>query len=73
MSAKLNKSVQGLEKGQLWKMHGAHIQILCMGKTSVDYKMLMDFALTGMRQTTSIKAMEVYLTNHTAQLINANC
>ena len=39
---------------------------------SVDYKMLSDFALSGMRQTTTIKSMEVYLKTNAAKLTNAN-
>ncbi len=72
MASGLKKPLQSLVRGQLWKIPGAHIHILRIGKMSVDYKMLSDFALSGMRQTTTIKSMEVYLKTNAAKLTNAN-
>ena len=65
--------METLETGQLWKVKGAHIQILSIGKALVDYKLLKDWSLTGRMQTTTIKFMKAYLKIAGARLVKGTC
>jgi len=69
MATKRKKPAPTLETGQLWKVKGAHIQILSIGKTLIDYKLLKDWSLIGRLQTTTIKFMKVYLKTTRAKLV----
>ena len=58
-----------LAKGQCWKTKDAYIEIVQLGKTLIDYKLLGDLGQKRRTQTTTFKSMEDYLKGNEASLI----
>jgi hypothetical protein len=58
-----------LAKGQRWKTKDAYIEIIQLGKTLIDYKLLRDLSQKRRTQTTTFKSMEDYLKINEASLI----
>ena len=64
------KSTQVLAKGQLWKMSTAYIEIVELGKTLTDYRMVKRLGQMGVRiQTSAIDTMGMYLKTNHARLV----
>ncbi len=63
------KSSPELAKGQLWKMKGAHIQIVGRGKMLVEYKMLRNPGDMRRTQMTELATLEGYLRTNRAKLV----
>jgi len=58
-----------LAKGQRWKTKDAYVEIVQLGKTLIDYKLLRELGQRRRTQTTTFKSMEDYLTTNEARLI----
>ena len=58
-----------LAKGQRWKTKDAYIEIVQLGKTLIDYKLLRDLRQKRRTQTTTFKSMEDYLNTNEASLM----
>ena len=58
-----------LAKGQRWKTKDAYIEIVQLGKTLIDYRLLRELGQCRRTQTTTFKSMEDYLTTNEARLI----
>jgi hypothetical protein len=58
-----------LAKGQRWKTKDAYIEIVQLGKTLVDYKLLRELGQRRRTQTTTFKTMEHYLKTNAASLM----
>ena len=61
-----------LAKGQRWKTKDAYIEIVQLGKTLIDYKLLRELGQTRRTQITTFKSMEDYLKANEAQLVKGN-
>lgn len=60
-----------LAKGQIWKTAAAHIEIVALGKRSIQYKITKHLGIKRISaQISGIEAMENYLRVHKAQLLN---
>ena len=62
-----------LAKGQRWKTKDVYIEIVQLGKTLIDYKLLRELGQKRRTQTTTFKSMENYLKTNEANLVNAGC
>ena len=58
-----------LAKGQRWKTKSVYIEIVQLGKTLIDYKLLRELGQSRRTQTTTFKTMEHYLTTNEARLM----
>jgi hypothetical protein len=58
-----------LAKGQRWKTKDAYIEIVQLGKTLIDYKLLRDLRQKRRTQTTTFKSMEDYLKTNEVSLM----
>jgi hypothetical protein len=61
-----------LAKGQRWKTKDAYIEIVQLGKTLVDYRLIRELGQRRRTQTTTFKSMEDYLKANAARLIKGN-
>jgi hypothetical protein len=62
-----------LEKGQLWKTDSGYIQIWDIGKRLIDYKMMKQPGIRGVRtQATTIETLKEYLKTQKAVLAKAS-
>jgi hypothetical protein len=61
-----------LAKGQRWKTKDAYIEIVQLGKTLIDYKLLRELGQRRRTQTTTFKSMEDYLNTNEARLMNGD-
>jgi hypothetical protein len=61
-----------LAKGQRWKTKDAYIEIVHLGKTLLDYRLLRELGQTRRTQTTTFKSMEDYLKTNEARLVKGN-
>jgi hypothetical protein len=59
-----------LAKGQRWKTTDAYIEIVQLGKTLIDYRLLRELGQRRRTQTTTCKSMEHYLKTNAASLMN---
>jgi hypothetical protein len=70
---KSKKPLPPLEKGQLWKTDTGYIQIWCVGKRLVDYKMMKRPGQKAARtQGTRIDTLKKYLKTQKAVLANSS-
>jgi hypothetical protein len=58
-----------LAKGQRWKTKDAYIEIVQLGKTLIDYRLLRELGQRRRTQTTTFKNMEDYLKTNEASLM----
>ena len=58
-----------LAQGQRWKTKDAYIEIVQLGKTLIDYKLLRELGQRRRTQTTTFKSMEDYLKANKASLV----
>lgn len=59
-----------LTNGQWWQVKGGYVQIVCLGKTLVDYKMLKNPEQRAARtQMGSVKSVLAYLKTNKAKLV----
>ena len=61
-----------LAKGQRWKTKDAYIDIIQLGKTLIDYRLLRELGQRRRTQTTTFKSMEDYLKAHAARLVKGH-
>jgi hypothetical protein len=61
-----------LAKGQRWKTKDAYIEIVELGKTLIDYKLLRELGQMRKTQTTTFETMEHYLKTKEARLMKGN-
>jgi hypothetical protein len=61
-----------LAKGQRWKTRDAYIEIVELGKTLIDYKLLRELGQRRRTQTTTFKSMEDYLKRNEARLMKGD-
>ena len=61
-----------LANGQRWKTKDAYIEIVQLGKTLIDYKLLRELGQRRRTQTTTFKTMEDYLELNEARLMSGN-
>ena len=61
-----------LAKGQRWKTKDAYIEIVQLGKTLIDYKLLRELGQRRRTQTTTFKSMEDYLKANEARLVKGH-
>jgi hypothetical protein len=61
-----------LAKGQRWKTKGAYIEIVQLGKTLIDYRLLRELGQKRRTQTTTFETMEGYLNTNEAKLMKGN-
>jgi hypothetical protein len=61
-----------LAKGQRWKTKAAYIEIVELGKTLIDYKLLRELGQCRRTQTTTFKSMEDYLKVNEAKLVQGH-
>ena len=61
-----------LAKGQRWKTKDAYIEIIQLGKTLIDYKLLRELGQRRRTQVTTFKSMEDYLEANEARLMKGN-
>ena len=61
-----------LAKGQRWQTKGAYVEIVQLGKTLLDYKLLRELGQKRRTQTTTFKTMEDYLEANEARLMKGN-
>ena len=61
-----------LAKGRRWKAKDVYIEIVQLGKTLIDYKLLGELGQRRRTQTTTFKSMEYYLQTKEARLIKGN-
>jgi hypothetical protein len=61
-----------LADGQRWKTKDAYIEIVQLGKTLIDYKLLRELGQRRRTQTTTFKTMEDYLKLKEARLMTGN-
>ncbi len=73
MKANKRKLPRALAKGQLWKLDDMHIQIVELGKRLVHYRMLRQLGQMRRTQMSGIEAMEEYLKNNRARLVEDAC
>ena len=66
------KSLPALANGQRWKTKDAYIEIVQLGKTLIDYKLLRELGQRRRTQTTTFKTMEDYLKLNEARLMSGN-
>ena len=66
---KTRKLSRELAKGQRWKTKDAYIEIVQLGKTLIDYKLLRELGQRRRTQTTTFKTMEDYLKTNEASLM----
>ena len=66
------KFTPALVKGQRWKTKDAYIEIVELGKTLLDYKLLRELGQMRKTQTTTFKTMEHYLKTKEARLMRGN-
>jgi hypothetical protein len=66
------KFTPALAKGQRWKTKDAYIEIVELGKTLIDYKLLRELGQMRKTQTTTFKTMEHYLKTKEARLMKDN-
>lgn len=60
-----------LAKGQVWKIDNAYIQIVELGKTLIQYKMLRQQGQKAVKtQMTGISTLEDYLKTNAAELVS---
>jgi hypothetical protein len=60
-----------LAKGQVWKIDNAYIQIVELGKTLIQYKMLRQQGQKAVKtQMTGIATLQTYLKTKAAQLVD---
>jgi hypothetical protein len=65
------KNSRVLEKGQLWKMKDAYIQIVELGKRLIHYKMMKELGQMRVKtQMSGIESMGLYLKNNRARLVS---
>ena len=69
---KTRKFSPALAKGQRWKTEDAYIEIVQLGKTLIDYKLLRELGQRRRTQTTTFKSMEDYLKTNEASLMNSD-
>jgi hypothetical protein len=69
---KTRKLSRELAKGQRWKTKDAYIEIVQLGKTLIDYKLLRELGQRRRTQTTTFKSMEDYLNTNEASLMNSD-
>ena len=60
-----------LARGQRWKTKDAYIEIVQLGKTLIDYKLLRELGQRRRTQTTTFKSMEDYLETNEARLMKS--
>jgi len=58
-----------LARGQRWKTKDVYIEIVQLGKTLIDYKLLRELGQRRRTQTTTFKSMEDYLKTNEARLM----
>jgi hypothetical protein len=61
-----------LAKGQRWKTKDAYIEIVELGKTLIDYRLLRELGQRRRTQTTTFKSMEDYLKANEARLVRGH-
>ena len=61
-----------LAKGQRWRTKDAYIDIVQLGKTLIDYKLLRELGQRRRTQTTTFKSMEDYLKANGAKLVKGH-
>jgi hypothetical protein len=61
-----------LAKGQRWRTKDAFIEIVQLGKTLIDYRLLRELGQRRRTQTTTFKSMEDYLKANEARLMKGN-
>jgi hypothetical protein len=61
-----------LAEGQRWKTKDAYIEIIQLGKTLIDYKLLRELGQRRRTQTTTFKSMEDYLKANEARLVKGD-
>jgi hypothetical protein len=66
------KFTPALAKGQRWKTKDAYIEIVELGKTLIDYKLLRKLGQMRKTQTTTFETMEHYLKTKDARLMRGN-
>jgi hypothetical protein len=66
------KFTPALAKGQRWKTKDAYIEIVELGKTLIDYKLLRELGQMRKTQTTTFETMEHYLKTKEARLMRGN-
>jgi hypothetical protein len=66
------KFTPALAKGQRWKTKDAYIEIVELGKTLIDYKLLRELGQMRKIQTTTFETMEHYLKTKEARLMKGN-
>ncbi len=60
-----------LAKGQIWKTRVAHIEIMALGRSFIHYKVTKHLgARLVSAQVSGIEAMEKYLSDNAARLVN---
>jgi len=60
-----------LAKGQVWKIDNAYIQIVELGKTLIQYKMLRQQGQKAVKtHMTGISTLQTYLKTNAAQLVD---
>jgi hypothetical protein len=66
------KCLPALAEGQRWKTKSAYIEIVQLGKTLIDYRLLRELGQRRRTQTTTFKTMEDYLKANEARLMKSN-
>jgi tRNA A37 threonylcarbamoyladenosine biosynthesis protein TsaE len=66
------KFAPALAKGQRWQTKDAYIEIVGLGKTLLDYRLLRELGQRRRTQTTTFKSMEDYLEANEARLMKGN-
>ena len=61
-----------LAKGQRWKTKDVYIEIVQLGRTLIDYKLLRELGQRRRTQTTTFKNMEDYLKTNEASLMKGD-
>jgi hypothetical protein len=61
-----------LAEGQRWKTKSTYIEIVQLGKTLIDYKLLRELGQKRRTQTTTFKIMEHYLKANEARLMKGD-
>jgi hypothetical protein len=70
MTAKTRKSLPPLAQGQLWKTAETYIQIMHLGKTLIDYKLMKELGRRAIKtHTSAIAELEKYLLTNKARLV----
>ena len=71
-NSKVTGFTPALAKGQRWKTKDAYIEIVQLGKTLIDYRLLRELGQRRRTQTTTFKSMEDYLKANGAMVVKGH-